>query len=204
MHPDSQESDAWSPQRKPLRFPLRTYASVFGNGYDGYLKLGCKSPNDLCPVRRDYEPDLDDGDLSVRSFQREVTFENADYVLEFHVFNDNDPDNGVYGAIAFEFSDFGKRIRKIIQGCGAQLSLTISDRVSVLPLLAQYKAYFDVFGLQLYQGWETTWAYKWIKEFSLYFYEDINDFAPAHGTIYGNAANRKSHMFMLLELADEW
>lgn len=88
---------------------------------------------------------------------KEVTLEGADYVVEFSI-----PKTGGeegerwYLALAFELSDYGKRIRKILQGCGYQIDLSSTERVSILPLLAQYKAYFDVFGLQLYQGWETT------------------------------------------------
>lgn len=59
-------------------------------------------------------------------------------------------------AFAFRLSAFGKRLRKILLGCGYQINFSSSTSVSMMPLFAYYKAYFDVFGLTLYQGWETT------------------------------------------------
>lgn len=92
---------------------------------------------------------------TVDETDREVTMDAADYVVEFNLPLPT-ATNRTYLAIAFELSDYGKRIRKILQGCGYQIDFASEEKVSILPLLAQYKAYFDVFGLQLYQGWETT------------------------------------------------
>ena len=166
------------------------------------IRLANKETNDLCPVRRDYQPNLYSGDSSIQSWQREVTMESADFVLEGHV-NNNGED--VYFAFAFEFSDFGKRIRKILQGCGYQISLTSKRMVSILPLLAQYKAYFDVFGLQLYQSWETTFANKFIKYMTNEFVNELTDFTPRSKQAYATATDVFNlHCFMLVELADEW
>jgi len=176
------------------------YADVFPTGT--IIRLSNRETNDLCPVRRDYQPNLYGGDASIQAWQREVTMESADFVLEGHV-NNNGED--VYFAFAFEFSDYGKRIRKILQGCGYQISLTSKRMVSILPLLAQYKAYFDVFGLQLYQSWETTFCNKFIKYMTNEFVNELTDFVPRTSQVY-SAANDvfNLHAFMLVELADEW
>lgn len=78
-----------------------------------------------------------------------VSLEGADYVIIRQV------NNKTY-AFAFRLSAFGKRLRKILLGCGYQVNFSSSKNVSMLPLFAYFKAYFDVFGLTLYQGWETT------------------------------------------------
>lgn len=134
-------------------------AEVFDAG--DFVPLASKSANDWIPVDRgDLEPKFSNGFYVVGDYQSEVTFDSADYVIEFSVVYE-----GVtyYYALAFECSDFGKRMRKIIQGCGYQVDFGSKTYVSILPILAQYKAYFDVFGLQLYQGWETTYCSRLIK-----------------------------------------
>lgn len=78
-----------------------------------------------------------------------VSLDSADYVIIRQVAN-------VTLAFAFRLSAFGKRLRKILLGCGYQVNFSSSTNVSMMPLFAYYKAYFDVFGLTLYQGWETT------------------------------------------------
>ena len=178
------------------------YADVFPS--DCIIRLANKETNDLCPVRRDYQPNLYQGDSPIRSYQREVTMESADFILEGQVSNQDGSDS-VYFAFAFEFSDFGKRIRKILQGCGYQISLTSKRMVSILPLLAQYKAYFDVFGLTLYQSWETTFANKFIKYMTNEFANELTNFTPKSKQSYASASDLFNlHCFMLVELADEW
>lgn len=142
--------------------------------------------------------------------ETEVTFDGADYVLEFTI-----DDNGTtrYFAIAFEFSDLGKRLRKILQGCGYQIDLQSVEIVSILPLLAQYKAYFDIFGLTLYQSWETTYAAKFIKFTENNFGYDVSvsgyaaaqlnsNFNQLWGS--GNPQARLFVQFMINEVANEW
>ena len=104
-----------------------------------------------------------------------VSLESADALIEFRV-NSSNNGNPVYHyyCLAVEFSDYGKRLRKILQGCGYQIDLGSNEDVSILPLLAQYKAYFDIFGLQLYQGWETTYCSKLIDYIKNNFIETID------------------------------
>lgn len=78
-----------------------------------------------------------------------VSLAAADLVFEIE-------GNGVTYALAFRLSDFGKRLRKIFIGCGYQIDLKSDTRVSLLPLFAYYKAYWNLFGLTQWQNWETT------------------------------------------------
>ena len=89
-----------------------------------------------------------------------VDLESADLVL-----TDLGADGSNFYALAFRLSSFGKRLRKIIIGCGLQINLCSFQNVSLMPLLAYYKAYFDVFGLCLYNNWETTFAYRILRYF---------------------------------------
>lgn len=149
-------------------------------------------------------------DKPIPDQEREVTFDGADYVIEFTV-----DDNGTtrYFALALELSDLGKRLRKVLQGCGYQIDFSSVEVVSVLPLLAQYKAYFDIFGLTLYQNWETTYAAKFIKYTQVLFGYDIGLTGyqyPMMNTnmtsVFGsnNPQSRYFLQFMLHEVANEW
>ena len=73
---------------------------------------------------------------------REVTFESADYSIDFSVKDSSD--NIYYYSLLVELSDFGKRIRKVLQGCGYQIDFGSKTEVSLMPLFAQFKAYFGL------------------------------------------------------------
>lgn len=62
--------------------------------------------------------------------------------------------------LAFRLSSFGRRLRKNLIGCGWQFNLRSQEPFSILSLVAFFKTYFDVFGLTLYNNYESTYAYK--------------------------------------------
>ena len=138
----------------------QTYGQVFPAS-NACVVMGIKTYEDMCPVDPAYAPG-GVNPVPVKDYQKEVTFEGADYILEGNYTVPGTSDIG-YFAIAVELSDFGKRLRKVIQGCGYQIDFTSTTRVSILPLIAQYKAYFDIFGLELFKSWETTYCSKMIK-----------------------------------------
>ena len=154
---------------------------------------------------------------SIDDTDAEVTMESADYIIEFYVQYPT-ATNREHFAIAFELSDYGKRLRKILQGCGYQIDFASTEKVSILPLLAQFKAYFDVFGLQLYEGWETTACAGLIDYITNNFVTSINGFdslSTSNKLMYSlpdyttsdNAMNRNNSQFvdfMLGEVANEW
>lgn len=82
-----------------------------------------------------------------------VDLNAADVVIPISV-------NGNFYTLAFRLSSFGRRLRKNLIGCGWQFNLNTEKRISILPLIAYYKSYFDVFGLTLYNNWEQTHAYQ--------------------------------------------
>lgn len=110
------------------------------------------------------------GDVDYFNFfgidQSPVSLKTADYVIEFS-YNDN----GYiwYMALAFRFSDFGKRIKRLIESSGYRMDISSKTPRTLFPLFALYKAYYNVFGLLEYQNWEDTPAAK-----LLYYYDDSN------------------------------
>lgn len=83
-----------------------------------------------------------------------VSLQGADLVFSrtFHLVGVED----IEVAFAVRLSAFGKRLRKILIASGYKLNFTSPAEVNILPLFAYYKAYFDSFGLCLYQNYEST------------------------------------------------
>lgn len=65
-------------------------------------------------------------------------------------------DNEHVVTFVFRLSSFGKRLRKAIIGSGKQINLTSTAPLELVSLCAIYKAYFDLFGLTLYENYEIT------------------------------------------------
>lgn len=95
----------------------------------------------------------------------DLTSEQSDYVVR-------DVQNNYYHM--FKLTNAGKRVVNILQGLGYALDLTNNDSVSMLPILAFFKSWFDVYAPKRFKTWSNTTAYKLIN----YVYEnnafDIN------------------------------
>ena len=182
-----------------------TYGQVF-NENNACVVMGIKTYEDMCPVDPAYAPG-GVNPVPVKDYQKEVTFESADYVLEGNYFPSGSSEES-YFALAVELSDFGKRLRKVIQGCGYQIDFTSTSRVSILPLIAQYKAYFDIFGLELFKSWETTYCSKMIKWIETEFKTNLDDAFMRIGKDACGDANTNNNKiglpFMLNEIGNEF
>lgn len=66
---------------------------------------------------------------------------------------------------AVRLSSFGKRLRKVLLGAGYQVNFYSQTEVNLLPLFAYYKAYFDSFGLCLYNNYESSNANVLLKKY---------------------------------------
>lgn len=82
-----------------------------------------------------------------------VDLEGADYVLDLER-------GGVKFALAFRLSDYGKRIHDVLVGLGYQIDFQSKAKVSLMPLFACWKFYYDSYGLVLNDNWYTTSLYK--------------------------------------------
>lgn len=115
---------------------------------------------------------------------------NADFVLTFGT-------NDMY-MICFKFSDSSLRLRKVFRGLGYSLDFEDVSHISIAPILAFYKAYYDRFGLVRDIPFESTTCFKIIK-----LIEDYTiDF-----TINSASTTTASSLFWTFvrnELADLW
>lgn len=203
--------------RGPYSF-LKNAFEVTGSGQSKKygITLSNKTIESLFPIDRaiNIQEEITKGSAAaqrVDDTEHEVTFDSADYIIEFNVEGSISETERSYYAIAFELSDYGKRLRKVLQGCGYQIDFASKEKVSILPLLAQYKAYFDIFGLQLFQGWETTCCASLIDYLANNFIDSITNSSatmyalPDFETTGANTANNSLFIsFMLGELGNEW
>ena len=65
--------------------------------------------------------------------------------------------------LVFKLSSFGKRLRKILIGLGYDVNLANDDYVSILPLIAFYKAWWDSYAPERYKNFYETNAWKVIN-----------------------------------------
>lgn len=72
--------------------------------------------------------------------------------------------------LMFKLTKKGRRLYKILTGLGLTLGFTNTTRVSLLPLFAFYKAWFDFYAVPQYQCFADTACARLIKRFS-----DTND-----------------------------
>lgn len=170
------------------------------------IPLAATSFAELFAVKRSVDPQ------SVPARMQEVTFESADYSIDFSVKDSSS--NTYYYSLLLELSDYGKRIRKVLQGCGYQIDFSSQSEVSLIPLFAQYKAYFDVFGLQLYHGWETTHCAKVLQSIDQAFITSFSNNYPSNNPLIQDLPNLYNDYtfvngnefirFMLDDIGNEW
>lgn len=79
--------------------------------------------------------------------------------------------------VTFRWSQFGQNLAKLLVGAGYPLDLracenNVYHRVSLLPLIAWYRLWFDRFGISRNRNWESTWCHKLIHEITEFNYAD--------------------------------
>lgn len=138
----------------------------------------------------------------------------ADYILQANYVDD--ARDGQY-MLCFEFSSDAKHIRKQFVGLGYSLNGEDNKPVSIAPLLAYYKAYYDYFGLTREKQFEQTtcfrvigliWDYytsfyqlddtvisvnlsvfiSFLSEFASLYYTDASSYIAAHRSLPLNNA----------------
>lgn len=88
---------------------------------------------------------------------------NSDYTLFF-----TDFESHIQFMVCFKFDAAGKRLRKQLVGLGYGLMSKDNHQLSLAPILAYYKAYFDTFGLTRDIPFETTNCFRLIKDIEDY------------------------------------
>lgn len=111
-----------------------------------------------------------------------ITFSEADYIWEYKGSGEGgitstdreDIDSPLYGItnnffdsckirITFKLSSFGKRLKKVLIGLGYNINLSDETDVSLLPLIAYYKAWWDTYAPERYKNFYETPAWKIIQ-----------------------------------------
>lgn len=67
---------------------------------------------------------------------------------------------GISYTYCFRLNNAGKRLYKIFKGLGFSMDLLNSNRVSVLPLFAFFKAWYDKYFPPRFQNWQSTECFK--------------------------------------------
>lgn len=115
-----------------------------------------------------------------------IRFEGADFIVRF---SDNT-------AVTFRLNSSGRRLRKIFIGLGYSLNMTDSTPVSFVPLLAFYKAWFDLYAVQRDSSWLNTPAYALIKHIEDNYFVDFS--------AKGAASLSARFLSFLLDLKECW
>lgn len=92
-------------------------------------------------------------------FSAPVTPEGADYIIDLGNVQ------GQHLAFTARLSSFGKRLRKILIGCGYQVDFSSRQTVSLMPLFAWYKAYYDRYAIQYKSNYDVTNMAKLLNAF---------------------------------------
>ena len=114
--------------------------------------------------------------------QPPITFSGADIIWEFDgenhagiTANDRTAGHVLAGVtssgldgkkirLVFKLSSFGKRLRKVLIGLGYDVNLANNDEVSLLPLMAYYKAWWDTFAPERTRNFYETACWKLINQ----------------------------------------
>ncbi len=118
-----------------------------------------------------------------------VSFTSADQVV---FFKDNT-------ALTFRFNRLARRLRKIFIGLGYSLNISDRTHVAFAPILAFYKAWFDLYAVQRTQNWTNTACFGLIK------YLDDNYFYKFDATVFNNDTVLSSLAFSFIsQLGECW
>lgn len=95
-----------------------------------------------------------------------VTCDGADYVVSLL---NGGVDNTTEYVFCFRLTERGRRLRSLLLGLGYSLNISDQSKVSIIPMLSFYKAWYDLYYPSRDLSWTDTNAYKVIK-----YIEDYN------------------------------
>lgn len=105
-----------------------------------------ETTNDSIKEFSNYRPAIDN--------LESVTYENYDFLIRTRL-PYGTGDDKVSVEFAVRLSDFGRRFFNTLNACGIGFDLQCEKPVDLTRLVALYLAYFNSFGITLYQGMET-------------------------------------------------
>lgn len=140
-----------NPNKPPLEYGWRPIKFVSDVHVDWVCKLLLNRFSFDASLTIDRLPTL----VSIDDFV--ISPMQADYILQADYVDDGT--DGQY-MLCFEFSSDAKHIRKQLIGLGYSLNGEDNKPVSIAPLLAYYKAYYDYFGLTREKQFEQTTCFR--------------------------------------------
>ena len=144
----------------------------------------------------DYMPGVDNVNGTDEQVQYpDVTIDGADYVYEVV----RGSTSAIRTYYCFKYTEKGKRLRKLLLGLGYNPSLEDETPVSVLPLFAFYKAYFETFNPQRTLNFQNTETFSWIENFNTMDYQESY---PSFSLFY--YLNADYGVSTIKNLFDEW
>lgn len=96
-----------------------------------------------------------------------ITVDNADFIITIK--SDTDDHRDSY--LLCKLNRWGRILRTNLIGCGYSLNIDDDSLLSILPLFAYYKAYYDTYNPQRTSNWQTSTCYRLINKL-VSFYTD--------------------------------
>ena len=168
---------------------MRSYLAVAVKCSDGYLYFGKDSNNNLIFS----ETTTEVHDLNAMSFP---TMDNCDFT------DGCSYDSHTY-TFCYNFNGALKRLRTVFMGLGYSFNPYDTEKVTILKLLAFYKAYWNIFGVNRNVNFYNTYCYKLIKRLSdnqiTDVFQDFWDDAPS-GVVFTDTLFVNMCMYELTQL----
>lgn len=125
---------------------------------------------------------------------KSLSRKNSDYILTWETPYNGEADDRYGLEFRFKFTATGRRLFKVLKGLGYSMEFTNDNMISMLPLFAFYKAWFDHYYIQRVANWHATSCYGLIN--CIYSFGD-NDFTSSN-------LWPKFRAFLMYELCQCW
>lgn len=139
--------------------------------------------SDLSAAIPDPKPHIGNKDIAISP-------DSADYLIS--------TDDGF---ICCRLTERGKRLRNVLIGLGYALDVSCTDSVSLLPLFAYYKAWYDCYAPSRETQWNQTNAFILIDACFQKYLTTLEDFTTAQGS---TAKVQKAVFGFFEDLANTW
>lgn len=138
----------------------------------------------------DFEPIIPEPKPHVGNVDTAISPDSADYLIA-----------SADSFVCFRLTERGKRLRNVLLGLGYALDISCKDRVSLLPLFAYYKAWYDCFAPSRETQWNQTNAFILIDFCFQQYITDIEGFTTAQGA---SEKVQKAALGFFEDLSNTW
>lgn len=152
-----------------------------------------ETTNDSIKAFANYRPTIDN--------LESVTYENYDFLIRTRL-PYGTGDDKVSVEFAVRLSDFGRRFFNTLNACGIGFDLQSEKPVDLTRLVALYLAYFNSFGITLYQGMETLHSRRIMASYESSYLWDWTSLIMRPDV--DNADNYREFFCFLRDIANMW